>query len=55
MPERTIIGTTKLSPRWRMSLVKDVREAFAERGEEVEIGDRMVFWRQGDEIVIEPQ
>lgn len=55
MADGEILGTTKIAPRWRMTLVADVREAFADRGREFEIGDRVVYRRRDDSIVIEHQ
>jgi hypothetical protein len=48
-----ILGTTKIARRWRISLIKAVREELGEEDEDPEIGDRIVFHRKGDEIVIE--
>ena len=53
MDEERILGTTKVTDRWRISLIKNVREELAAGGEEVEIGDLVVYKRQGDQIVIE--
>lgn len=52
--EAEILGTTKIARRWRISLIKAVREELGEEdGEGPEIGDRIVFKNKGDEIVIE--
>ncbi|GAA0644967.1 MULTISPECIES: hypothetical protein [Salarchaeum] len=53
MDER-ILGTTKVTDRWRMSLIKAVREEFEAQGESVEVGDQVVFKKVGEKIVIEP-
>lgn len=53
MDER-ILGTTKVTDRWRMSLIKAVREEFEAQGERVEVGDQVVFKKVGEKIVIEP-
>jgi hypothetical protein len=55
MPDGEIPGTTKIAPRWRMTLIESVREAFAERGVEFEVGDQVVYRRRGDSIVTEHQ
>lgn len=49
-----ILGTTKVTDRWRISLIKAVREELAAEGQDVEIGDRVVFRARNGEIVIEP-
>lgn len=49
-----ILGTTTVSDRWRISLIKDVREALAANGTDVEEGDRIVYRVQDGKIVIEP-
>lgn len=54
MSEETVLGTTKVTDRWRISLIKSVREEFAEQGEQLEVGDRLVFKKRGDEVVVEP-
>ena len=52
MPDRErILGTTKVTDRWRISLIKAVREEFEEP---IEIGDRLVFKVRDGEILIEP-
>ena len=50
MEEEQILGTTKVTGRWRISLIKAVRE---ELSEEPEIGDRIVYKRRDGEIVME--
>lgn len=50
MEEEEILGTTKVTGRWRISLIKAVRE---ELGEDPEIGDRIVYKRRDGEIVVE--
>jgi hypothetical protein len=54
MADEEILGTTTVSSRWRISLIKAVRTEFAEDGVEFEEGDKLVFKRRDDEIVIEP-
>jgi len=54
MADERILGTTKVTDRWRISLIKAVREEFADAGYEFEVGDRVVFKKRGDEIVVEP-
>ncbi|WP_199174714.1 hypothetical protein [Halegenticoccus soli] len=51
--DEEILGTTKVTDRWRISLIKAVREELAEADDDVEIGDRIVFKRRGDDIVLE--
>lgn len=48
-----ILGVTTISDRWRISLIKDVRDAFAESNVEVEEGDKLVYRLRDGEIVIE--
>jgi len=54
MTDEQILGTTKVTDRWRISLIKAVREEFDAEGEEIEIGDLLVFKRRDGEILIEP-
>lgn len=54
MTEERILGTTKVTDRWRMSLIKAVREELDEQDRPVEVGDQVVFKKVGDRIVIEP-
>lgn len=54
MSDDRILGTTKVTDRWRMSLIKAVREEFEAEGEDVEVGDQIVFRKQDGKIVIEP-
>ncbi len=50
-----ILGTTTVTQRWRISLIKAVREEFEEVGEEVEEGDRLVFKKlENGQIIVEP-
>lgn len=49
-----ILGTTKVTDRWRISLIKAVREEFEAADEAVEIGDRLVFKKRDGDIVVEP-
>ncbi|WP_458205234.1 hypothetical protein [Haladaptatus sp. NG-SE-30] len=51
--DEEILGTTTIAQRWRISLIKDVREAFADKGVEFEEGDIVVFKERDGEIVIE--
>lgn len=48
-----ILGTTKVTDRWRISLIKAVREEFATDGEAIEIGDRIVYKASDGKIIIE--
>jgi hypothetical protein len=48
-----ILGTTKVARRWRISLIKAVREELGDGEEEPEIGDRIVFRKKDGEIVID--
>ncbi len=52
--EERILGTTKVTDRWRISLIKAVREELEAEGEPIEIGDRVVFKLRNGEIVLEP-
>lgn len=54
MTDERILGTTKVTDRWRISLIKAVREEFEADGDEVEIGDVLVYKKRGDHIVVEP-
>jgi hypothetical protein len=54
MADEEILGTTMVTDRWRISLIKAVRETFEEAGEDVEVGDRLVYRYRDGEIVIEP-
>lgn len=54
MSDERILGTTKVTDRWRISLIKAVREEFAEQGEDVEEGDLVVFKKRDGDIVVEP-
>lgn len=54
MSDEQILGTTKVTDRWRISLIKAVREEFEEEGGDVEVGDLLVYKRKDDRIVIEP-
>lgn len=49
-----ILGTTTVTDRWRISLIKAVREAYEAEGASIEIGDRMVYRYRDGEVVIEP-
>jgi len=52
--EEKILGTTTVTQRWRISLIKAVREEFADDGLDVEEGDRLVYKLRDGEIVVEP-
>lgn len=52
--DERILGTTKVTDRWRISLIKAVREALEEEGEDVEVGDRLVYKLRDGEIIVEP-
>jgi hypothetical protein len=52
--DEKILGTTTVTQRWRISLIKAVREEFAEDGMDVEEGDRLVYKLRDGEIVVEP-
>lgn len=54
MADGEILGTTTVTDRWRISLIKAVREAYEAEGTSVEIGDRMVYRYRDGEVVIEP-
>ena len=54
MSSEQILGTTTVTQRWRISLIKAVREEFEEAGETVEEGDRLVFKKRDGEIIVEP-
>ncbi|WP_458189969.1 hypothetical protein [Haladaptatus sp. NG-WS-4] len=54
MTDEEILGTTKIAQRWRISLIKAVREALTERGVELEEGDVVVFKECDGEIIVEP-
>lgn len=51
--DEKILGTTTVTQRWRISLIKAVREEFAEDGIDVEEGDRLVYKLRDGEIVVE--
>ncbi|WP_135852933.1 hypothetical protein [Halorussus salinus] len=52
--DEKILGTTTVTQRWRISLIKAVREEFAEDGLDVEEGDRLVYKLRDGQIVVEP-
>lgn len=52
--DEEILGTTTVTQRWRISLIKAVREEFAEAEGEIAEGDRLVYKLKNGEIVIEP-
>ena len=49
----SILGTTKVTDRWRISLIKAVREELQDQGYDVEVGDRLVYKIRDGEIVVE--
>ena len=53
-PDEKILGTTTVTQRWRISLIKAVREEFAEDGIDVEEGDRLVYKLRDGQIIVEP-
>lgn len=48
-----ILGTTTVSERWRISLIKAVREEFGGVEGGVDVGDRLVYRREDGKIIIE--
>lgn len=54
MGDGEVIRTTTISSRWRISLVKDVRELFESQGRPVEEGDTIVYRLVDGEVVVEP-
>lgn len=54
MGDGKILGATTVSDRWRISLIKDVREVLEEQGHDVEIGDRILYKIEDGQIVIGP-
>jgi hypothetical protein len=54
MADEEILGTTTVTDRWRISLIKAVREQFEAAGDEVEIGDRLVYKYRDGQVVVEP-
>jgi len=54
MSDERILGTTKVTDRWRISLIKAVREEFEAADEPVEVGDLVVFKKKDGQIVVEP-
>lgn len=54
MKDEEVLGTTKISPRWRISLISDVREAFEEQGYEIEEGDKVLYRLEDGRIIVEP-
>lgn len=49
--ESTILGTSTISNRYRISVIKRVREEF-ER--DLDVGDHIVFRQENGRIIIEP-
>lgn len=52
--ESEILGTTTLTDRNRISLIKRVQEVFDEQGRPVGLGDQVVYRLEGDRVIIEP-
>lgn len=48
------LGTTTISQGGRISLIQDVRDTFADRGVEIEEGDRVVYKVRDGHVVVEP-
>lgn len=53
MAEETILGTTTVSDRWRISLLRAVRDEFENGDGGVDVGDRLVYRRVDGKIIIE--
>ena len=51
--DEKILGTTTVAQRWRISLIKAVREELAKTGDEIDEGDRLVYKIKDGQIVIE--
>lgn len=49
--ESEILGTTTITDRYRISLIKAARDAL---DADIDEGDRLVYRRVGDRLVIEP-
>jgi bifunctional DNA-binding transcriptional regulator/antitoxin component of YhaV-PrlF toxin-antitoxin module len=54
MDDEQILGTTKVTDRWRISLIKAVREEFEAADRNIEVGDRLVYKRKDGQVVVEP-
>lgn len=54
MADEKILGTTKVTDRWRISLIKAVREQYEEVNEDVVVGDRIVYKLVDGKVVVEP-
>lgn len=54
MEDGSIIGTTTIADRWRISLIKDVRDVLDDQGYDVKEGDGIIYRLEDDRIVIEP-
>lgn len=54
MTDERILGTTKVTDRWRISLIKAVREEFEAEDDPIEVGDLVVFKKKDGAIVVEP-
>jgi hypothetical protein len=48
-----ILGTTTVTQRWRISLIKAAREELEQTAPEIEEGDRLVYKVSDGKIVIE--
>ena len=51
--EVEILGTTLVAQGGRISIVEGVREAFADRGIEIQEGDRLVYKLRDGHVVVE--
>lgn len=54
MVEKRVLGTTKVSDRWRISLIEKVREEFEADDRSMEIGDVIVYRLVDGKVVVEP-
>lgn len=44
-----LLGTTKVTEGWKISLIKEVREELGD----ADVGDHIVYRKKGDDIVVE--
>ena len=51
--QEKILGTTKVTNQWRISLIKDVRDELESETDEVDIGDRIVYKLRDGDVVVE--
>lgn len=51
--QEQILGTTKISDRWRISLLEAVREELADEEVEIKEGDLLVYKISDGKLVIE--